>query len=197
MSPGALIATRATRTSALKLLLADGEPPGRINAQPRYVDSMPSGVRVLSIFTGGSRQSGLRSDSRARRKLGFWDEMLGCWDFRADLKRNVGTAENRLNRPNFFPGQGRTRSGEPLLHLGPLAARGQRFCALPFVSADIEAQVDLCQKSADRPCDPAGTLPDQPSRTVYPNEPSQVGSRSAYASGFDSSGARSIRGRRL
>ena len=34
---------------------------------------------------------------RARRKLGFWDEILGFWDFGAVLKEIVGTAEDFLN----------------------------------------------------------------------------------------------------
>ena len=36
--------------------------------------------------------------------MGFWDEILGFWDFGAVLKETVGTAENLLSLLRNSPG---------------------------------------------------------------------------------------------
>ena len=51
----------------------------------------------MSWWIGSVLTSCLGTDTcRARRKLGFWDEILGFWDFGPVLKETVGTAENHL-----------------------------------------------------------------------------------------------------
>lgn len=113
-----------------------------------YFDEGGRGAHYSAKYTGVSRQSGLHSDSRARRKLGFWYEILGFWDFGSVLKEIVGTAENFLNVQDS--------ALECAIRLGPALCRAGHRVATG-AGAHLSRSAWLPTSGVVGPLDPSGS----------------------------------------